>query len=86
MTREWIATHSDGTTCRIATTTADCPRQHEYEATGERECRTVKPGTLGYQQCWLPLGHAGAHRAQGFPIEPEWCAGTDEISKGATDA
>lgn len=30
-----IATHSDGTTCTIATTTGDCPSNHKYTAAAE---------------------------------------------------
>ena len=37
----WIATHSDGTTCTVATTTADCPHNHTYTAPAEA------PGTKG---------------------------------------
>jgi hypothetical protein len=31
----WIATHSDGTTCTVATTTADCPHNHRYATPAE---------------------------------------------------
>ena len=31
----WIATHSDGTTCTIATTTANCPQNHAYTVPAE---------------------------------------------------
>lgn len=37
----WIATHSDGTTCTVATTTADCSHNHTYTAP------TEAPGTKG---------------------------------------
>ncbi|WP_061018323.1 DUF3846 domain-containing protein [Microbacterium sp. CCH5-D1] len=37
----WIATHSDGTTCTVATTTANCPHNHTYTAP------TDAPGTKG---------------------------------------
>lgn len=37
----WIATHSDGTTCTVATTTADCPHNHSYALPAEA------PGTKG---------------------------------------
>lgn len=26
------------------------------------ECREIRPGTLGYQMCWLEHGHGGRHR------------------------
>jgi hypothetical protein len=28
------------------------------------ECCAIRPGTLGYQMCWLPAGHAGDHKSQ----------------------
>ena len=37
----WIATHSDGKTCTVATTTADCPHNHTYTLP------TETPGTKG---------------------------------------
>lgn len=37
-----IATHSDGTTCTLATTTGDCPDNHTYTAASE-----PAPGTKG---------------------------------------
>ncbi|MEV8135189.1 DUF3846 domain-containing protein [Microbacterium aurantiacum] len=37
----WVATHSDGTTCTVATTTANCPHNHTYTAP------TDAPGTKG---------------------------------------
>jgi len=37
----WIATHSDGTTCTVATTTADCSHNHTHTAP------TEAPGTKG---------------------------------------
>lgn len=37
-----IATHSDGTTCTLATTTGDCPDNHNYTAASE-----PAPGTKG---------------------------------------
>lgn len=37
-----------------------------------RECREVRPGTMGWQRCWLPTGHDGDHRCQGHPMYSDW--------------
>ncbi len=46
----WIATHSDGATCTVATTTANCPRNHNYttptEATGTKGLLITTAGEL----------------------------------------
>lgn len=34
-------------------------------------CRTIRPGTLGYQHCRREVGHKGAHRSQD---DGEWRA------------
>lgn len=34
-TTGWIATHSDGTTCTVATTTANCPQNHSYTVSAD---------------------------------------------------
>jgi len=36
------------------------------------ECEAYRPGTMGYQFCWLPEGHAGPHRCQGYPMYSDW--------------
>lgn len=28
------------------------------------ECKVVRPGTLGYQQCYISRGHIGPHQSQ----------------------
>lgn len=46
----WIATHSDGTTCTVATTAANCPHNHTYtlpaEAPGAKGLLITTAGEL----------------------------------------